>query len=364
VNYAVTTNAGKCQVPERRLLAGRKRRACSLLHTLVGIFFVWALSFGVAQADDVDLGTGATVAPSAQSRQQSPFQGAIASWISTTSINSLKESVAPEAQRQLLAIRSASESVQAAGADIYNWLAESRSAVRWVRETGYKAITDFNKLTPELPSISEWIHGSSLTQDVVVDIRDAVVNGWVLIPRDQQWWMEFALVTAGVGTVVGWAAFGCAVVATPAGPVLVGLASGACVAVASHGGPEFVKLGYQRLMGRSLDESAVKAGTIAGTVVGAYWGISGSHQFFNWLQFRHFKDYGGYAAVAKSITNKSLAPWKLQTRLLRSNSYDIDHIVPVKCGFMMRMAPEVIGSISNLHALPASINRSIGSKGC
>src|SRR5262249_48834578 len=160
-------------------------------------------------------------------------------------------------------------------------------------------------------------------------------------------------VTAGVGTVVGWATFGCAIVATPAGPVFVALASGACAAVARRGGTELVRVGFERFAGRSLDESALNAGVLVGTMVGARVGAKGAGELIHWLHFRHFKDFGGYAKMARSLTQQSLVPVKAQVSTLRVNGFDIDHIIPVKCGWAMRIAPEVIASLDNLHALPA-----------
>jgi hypothetical protein len=208
------------------------------------------------------------------------------------------------------------------------------------------------------------VQRGSFSQGAIVDLRDAIAKGLVLVPRDQQWWMEFAIVTASVGTVVGWATFGCAIVATPGGPVLVALASSACAVVAAQGGTELVKVSYKRFTGRPLNESAMKAGTIAGTMLGLTLGSAGASQFINWRQFRHFKDFGGYASEARSLTRQSLSPVKAQTEALRAKSHDIDHVIPVKCGWILRIPPNVIGSLSNLQGLPASVNRSIGSKGC
>lgn len=55
---------------------------------------------------------------------------------------------------------------------------------------------------------------------------------------------------------------------------------------------------------------------------------------------------------------------RAQVQAFRANGYDIDHKIPILCGWIMGIAPSVIGSLSNLQALPASINRSIGAKDC
>lgn len=34
-----------------------------------------------------------------------------------------------------------------------------------------------------------------------------------MVPQDPRWWTDFAITTASVGTVVGWATFGCAIFA-------------------------------------------------------------------------------------------------------------------------------------------------------
>ena len=103
---------------------------------------------------------------------------------------------------------------------------------------------------------------------------------------------------------------------------------------------------------------------MAGFALGASIGAVGTARFSNWLTFRSYKDYKGYAHLARSLTRQSLVPLKSNVQAFKANFYDIDHVIPVKCGWVMKIPPAVIASISNLQALPASINRSIGSKGC
>lgn len=205
---------------------------------------------------------------------------------------------------------------------------------------------------PEIQSYSHWIKSGAASY-ALVDLRVAIKNGWVLIPREREWWEQFAVTTGVVGITVGWASFGCAIVATPAGPAFIALASGACGVVASDLGVELVKVGYERFAEDMPSDSALKAGQIAGTV----FGVIGAGKAIDWVRYWHFKDYAGYAYAARSITRRNL-------ELLRRSSYDVDHIIPVKCGWALGLSPQLIGSLGNLHALPAWINRSIGAKGC
>ena len=80
-----------------------------------------------------------------------------------------------------------------------------------------------------------------------------------------------------------------------------------------------------------MNESALKAGTIAGTTLAIALGSMGASQFVSWRQFRHFKDFDGYASEARSLTRQSLSPLKAQTEALREESFDVDHVIPVKC---------------------------------
>ncbi|WP_157091382.1 hypothetical protein [Methylobacterium nodulans] len=226
------------------------------------------------------------------------------------------------------------------------------------------SLSDLRDRSPSLPSLTGWLREANLAPGSVVDLRAAIRNGWTSLSDDQRWWADFAITATGVGAIVGWASFGCAVVVTPGGPVLMALASGACATFAAQSGTDLVKAGYERFAGRSAIESAVEAGKLAGITFGAILGGAGAGQFLAWQRFRHFKDFQGYARAARSLTRQSLTPVKPSVQLLRGRGYDIDHVIPVKCGWTMKIAPEVIGSLSNLHALPASINRSIGSKGC
>jgi hypothetical protein len=111
-----------------------------------------------------------------------------------------------------------------------------------------------------------------------------------MAPQDPRWWTDFAITTASVGTVVGWATFGCAIVATP--------------------GAQF------------------------------WW---------------HWRAVHAGQSVKLAERNSSASA---------TNGYDIDHVVPVLCGWTFRIAPGAIASVWNLQALPSPINRSIGAKGC
>ena len=193
----------------------------------------------------------------------------------------------------------------------------------------------------------------------LVDLRVAIANGWLLVPRDGEWWGQFALTTGVVGITVGWVSFGCAIVATPVGPAFVALASGACAVAGSHLGIELVKVGYERVAGVLPSDSALKAGRLAGITIGTI----GAAKVVEWEQFWRFKNYAGYAHEARNLTRQSLGPLRPQIQALRGAFYDIDHVIPVKCGWALRIPPERIGSLPNLQALPASINRSIGTKG-
>ncbi len=77
--------------------------------------------------------------------------------------------------------------------------------------------------------------------------------------------------------------------------------------------------------------------------------------------------YGSYKGEALSFTRQSLkgsGEIRAKVQAFRTNGYDIDHKIPILCGWMRGITPAVIGSLSNLQALKASENRAIGAKGC
>lgn len=112
--------------------------------------------------------------------------------------------------------------------------------------------------------------GSSVQLDT--ETRQAIESGLAWIPRDPAWWTDFTITAAGVGTVVGGASYGCAIVATPGGPVLMALAAGACTGAGSLVGAELVRLGYDWAELR-IDESAWEAGRLTGTAAGLWLGV-------------------------------------------------------------------------------------------
>jgi len=183
------------------------------------------------------------------------------------------------------------------------------------------------------------------------------------IPTDSDWWRDFGITTAVVGTTVGTATFGCAVISTPGGPVVMALAGGACGTLAAHGGAALVSEGYA-WAGETLDESAFRTGEITGSIVGSIGGSAVVSQYLQWQQFRHYKNFAGYAKEARSLTTKTLRVTPGSVANLRANGYDVDHVIPVKCGWKFGISAAEISSMSNLHALPSSVNRSIGAKGC
>lgn len=191
------------------------------------------------------------------------------------------------------------------------WIPNGESMKGWVpsKETisGYM---------PTLPTISSLLQNGDLGIGNVVDLRQAIADGWALVPQDSKWWTDDTVSTVSVGVVVGWASFGCAVVATPGGPVFVALSVAACSAVGADVAERLVRAGYAKA-GESIDESALTAGKLTGRILGSIVGFQGSEAFnrmmtlqgLRWvreagqgsdaIKFETLQDRGGRVAVTR-----------------------------------------------------------------
>ena len=242
----------------------------------------------------------------------------------------------------------------------------------WVPGVSYVAAVDTvrgwgNRAYDSLPSwqgITSLSDRRWLPDGARVDLRQAIDAGLEVIPRDPRWYADLGATAAVVGTVVGSASFACAVVATPGGPVLVALAPAACSLAGSYAGDLVVHAGYRAWLGREVDEGAARAGTLLGSVAGFAVGSWAYGRYAAAQVWTKYQDYKGYSKAARALTRSELKPWRPEVTSLRARGFDIDHVVPVKCGWLLGMAPEAIASMGNLQGLPSRINRSIGSKGC
>jgi hypothetical protein len=231
---------------------------------------------------------------------------------------------------------------------------ELESAGRWMRGTGTGFYDDFQtgwlaaraagadaasrlialgQQAPRLPTFTEWAHGTR-AEGVLIDLRDAIAKGWVLVPRESKWWKDFGVAAVGVGTVVGWASFGCAVVATPAGPVWVALASKGCAIVAAKGGPELIRLSYEHLTEQAMEDSALAAGSMVGTLFGSRLADMGTQW---WLQ-HHFAEHAAKAVVAGRIYYASLGQWISRAHTLGQHLYHPDYVSRHSCGWFTKVS--------------------------
>jgi len=180
---------------------------------------------------------------------------------------------------------------------------------------------------------------------------------------DLKWFRDFSVTTGVVATATMGPAYGCAIVATPGGPVAIALAAGACGIVGSQIGATLVREGYNWFE-EPLETSAYYLGKDVGNVFGSVVGMAGTSVYATWKHFHRYKEFGGYAKEARALTASTLRKTPSNASQLRADGFDIDHVIPVKCGWLLGISVEKVASWSNLHALPSSINRAIGSKGC
>ncbi len=247
-------------------------------------------------------------------------------------------------------------------ADLTQWMPEityggTRDAV-----AGWGSAT--YALLPSWQGVTSLADRRWLPEGTHIDLRQAFDAGLEIIPKDPNWYVDFGATTAVVGTVVGSASFACAVVATPGGPVLVALAPAACSLVGSYAGDLMVHAGYRAWMGREVDEGAAMAGTLVGSISGMAVGSWAYGRYAAAQVWSRYQSFRGYSKAARSLTRQELKPWRPEVKGFRAQGYDMDHVVPVKCGWVLGMAPMAIADIGNIQALPSRINRSIGSKGC
>lgn len=193
--------------------------------------------------------------------------------------------------------------------------------------------------------------------------QNVVTLAWAQVPRDGRWWTDFGVTTAVITTTVGTSTATCIVVASPAGPIVMSAAGTICAIGGQYGGGRLVKAGYA-FFEQPLNLEAYRAGEFTGAMLGGVVGALSARQLISWNQMRQYADYGGYAAEARRLTAQNLRPFSERVTVWRSGGMDLDHIVPVKCGWQLGWTAAQIASPSNMQGLPSAINRSIGAKGC
>lgn len=213
--------------------------------------------------------------------------------------------------------------------------------------------------------LSEWDVGWIEDQagKSAVAAQNVVMLAWAQVPKDGRWWTDFGVTTAVITTTVGTATATCIVLVSPGGPIVMGAAGTVCAIGGQYGGGRLLRAGYA-FFEQPLNPEAYRAGEFTGAMLGGVIGALSARQIISWNQIRQYADYGGYAAEARRLTAQNLRPFADRVTVWRNGGMDLDHIVPVKCGWQLGWTAAEIASPANMQGLPSAINRSIGAKGC
>jgi hypothetical protein len=291
-------------------------QACPRAFLLASLMIASVLASSSSRAEDAQ----------AQTRWQSSVTR-IKGWLSPESLKSVKNYWQPTESETM------TRRIRKAGAGYYDDFRAGLVGLRLAGADATSRVIALGEHAPRLPTFSEWARDTR-AEGALVDLRDAIDKGWVLVPRESKWWREFGIAAVGVGTVVGWASFGCAVVATPAGPLWVALASKGCAIVAARGGPELIRLSYEHITEQTMESTALAAGSMVGHLLGT----SFAHMGTQWWVQRHFPDYAAKVGVIGRASYASVAPWIGRAATVGEQLYRSEYLSRRRCGWMTKVA--------------------------
>jgi hypothetical protein len=186
---------------------------------------------------------------------------------------------------------------------------------------------------------------------------------WDAMP-DRYWWRDAGISAAAVGTTAGAATYVCAVGGgIILGPVGAGAGGLVCSIFGQIGGRRLVRYGYQRFE-TPLSGDALDVGGLIGGLAGSMAGVVGATITLREIALNQFANYGGYAKEARRLTELNARPYAADLAQYRQRSFDLDHIIPIKCGWLWGLPAAELAKVGNLQLLPAYANRALGAKGC
>lgn len=116
---------------------------------------------------------------------------------------------------------------------------------------------------------------------------------------------------------------------------------------------------HRDLFGRSIDPDAEMVGAIVGSIAGAYVTM-------RLVEGAAYGSYVEYEYEARRLTEATMQTrgHVIDPQGLRGATHHLDHMVPVRCGYMLSIPPGVIAAAWNLRILTAQANMALGARGC
>jgi hypothetical protein len=160
-------------------------------------------------------------------------------------------------------------------------------------------------------------------------------------------------------TMTGLASTACGVPASALG-VAPGVAGAVvCGSIATYYGPSVSEwLILTVTPDEQLDEVAITAGNLLGSVLGAYGAAKAVGRL--WLG-----DFAAYSRSVRLMTGRTYlaARHRIDPEGLRGllGGMDLDHTLSVGCGYLLGVPASIMAGEWNLTLMPSSLNRSLGS---